>query len=229
MQTSAARQLERSKLIISLLLVAILWATGALIFWTTEKAQKWSYFEAFYFSYTILMTIGYGDFQPETESAKPFFVFWTLLAVPTLTILVSHMRGTLFKGFKDLVVWIYQTCIPTADHLRFVGSLRCVAARGNNKTPTRAYDIWQRDSRSEKDGEGNLASVQPHESHQNKRKRSQTPHLEATDSTKKDLQKSGEAGQEERRRYCHPTAESKSYPRSATSSAYPGITKLSQV
>jgi potassium channel subfamily K, other eukaryote len=40
-----------------------------------------------------------------SNSGKPFFVFWTLLAVPTLTIMISHMGDTVIKSFADLTIW----------------------------------------------------------------------------------------------------------------------------
>ena len=53
-----------------------------------EREQSWTYFTALYFSYTSLLTIGYGELQPTSNGGKPFFVLWTLLAVPTLTIFI---------------------------------------------------------------------------------------------------------------------------------------------
>src|SRR5271156_4248794 len=89
---------------------------GAVVFWTAEKDQAWTYFESVYFSYTTLLTIGYGDFQPESNSGKPFFVFWSLLAVPTLTILISNMGDTVLKGIKDLTIYLGEiTVLPSGE------------------------------------------------------------------------------------------------------------------
>jgi potassium channel subfamily K len=59
-----------------------------------------------YFAYTSLLTIGYGDYTPLSNSGKAFFVFWSLLAVPTLTILISNMGDTVIKAFRDLTIWV---------------------------------------------------------------------------------------------------------------------------
>jgi potassium channel subfamily K len=83
-----------------------LWFVGAAVFRATEKNQNWTYFEALYFSYTSLLTIGYGDMYPMSNSGKPFFVFWSLLAIPSLTILISNMGDTIVKGIRDLTLWI---------------------------------------------------------------------------------------------------------------------------
>lgn len=97
----------------------ILWFIGALVFYYSERAQGWSYFVALYFSYTSLLTIGYGDFQPQSNSGRPFFVFWSLLAVPTLTILISNMGDTVIKGFSDLTIWLGSiTVLPGEGGVR---------------------------------------------------------------------------------------------------------------
>lgn len=101
----------------------LLWFIGALVFYKAEVRQNWSYFQSLYFAYTSLLTIGYGDFTPFSNSAKPFFVFWSLLAVPTLTILISNMGDTVVKGIRDLTLYLGEfTVLPgeasTRDRLR---------------------------------------------------------------------------------------------------------------
>ncbi|KAF2010338.1 voltage-gated potassium channel, partial [Aaosphaeria arxii CBS 175.79] len=80
---------------------AILWCAGAVVFWRTEHdAQGMSYFQALYFCYISLLTIGYGDLAPKTNAGRCFFVVWSLIAVPTMTILVSNLGDTLVAKFK---------------------------------------------------------------------------------------------------------------------------------
>lgn len=81
----------------------------------TERNQEWTYFGCFYFSYTSLLTIGYGDFRPQSNSGKAFFVFWTLLAVPSLTILISNMGDTIIKGIRDLTLWLGTITVLPGD------------------------------------------------------------------------------------------------------------------
>jgi potassium channel subfamily K len=92
-----------------------LWLVGAAVFAVTERPQGWTYFTAIYFSYTSLLTIGYGDYQPQSNSGKPAFVLWTLLAVPTLTILISHMGDTVIKAFANLTLWAGKLTILPGD------------------------------------------------------------------------------------------------------------------
>ncbi|PGH03671.1 hypothetical protein GX51_03935 [Blastomyces parvus] len=78
-----------------------LWLLGALAFFLAEQAQNWSYFDSLYFAYTSLLTIGYGDFIPGDTWGKPFLVFWSMLAIPTMTILFSSMGSTIAKFVED--------------------------------------------------------------------------------------------------------------------------------
>jgi potassium channel subfamily K len=84
----------------------LLWFLGAVVFMHSEKPQGYTYFTWLYFAYTSLLTIGYGDFTVSSNAGKAFFVFWSLLAVPTLTILISNMGDTIIKAFKDFTIWV---------------------------------------------------------------------------------------------------------------------------
>lgn len=97
----------------------LLWFVGAAVFQQTEYTQQWSYLESLYFSYTSLLTIGYGDFHPQSNSGKAFFVIWSQLAVPSLTILISNMGDTIVKAFSDITVSIAAvTVLPGEQGFR---------------------------------------------------------------------------------------------------------------
>ena len=92
-----------------------LWFIGALVFYFAEYEQGWSYFQSLYFSYTTLLTIGYGDFKPFSNSGKAFFVFWSLLAVPTLTIVISNMGDTVVKFIRDATLYLGEFTVLPGD------------------------------------------------------------------------------------------------------------------
>jgi len=105
----------------------ILWLMGALVFSYTET--DFSYFDAVYFSYTTLLTIGYGDIQPVSNSGKSFFVLWTILAVPTLTILISHMGDTIISAFANFTIWAGTLTILPDDNRGASDTLRILLRR----------------------------------------------------------------------------------------------------
>ncbi|KAI9739138.1 MAG: Potassium channel [Cirrosporium novae-zelandiae] len=99
------RQTDRFKrwyaLTMSVIAFSLLWCVGAIVFWKAEKReQNLSYFEALYFCYVSLLTLGYGDMSPRSNAGKPFFVVWSLVAVPAITILISDMGSTVIDSFK---------------------------------------------------------------------------------------------------------------------------------
>ena len=96
-----------------------LWLIGAVVFYKAEHEQQWSYFQSLYFAYTTLLTIGYGDYKPFSNSGKAFFVFWSLLAVPTLTVVISNMGDTVVKAISDLTLYLGEfTVLPGESPVR---------------------------------------------------------------------------------------------------------------
>ncbi|KAK0743793.1 potassium channel [Schizothecium vesticola] len=80
----------------------VLWLVGAEIFRVCEEPyQGWSYFDGFYFAFLGLTTIGYGDLTPVSNGGKSFWVFWALLALPTMTVLISNAGDTVVKVIRD--------------------------------------------------------------------------------------------------------------------------------
>ncbi|CAG8077245.1 unnamed protein product, partial [Penicillium nalgiovense] len=102
-------------LLISFLLWMTVWLIGGVVFWRSGSNAKWSYFEALYFAYTSLLTFGYGDFYPISSLGKSFFVFWSLLAVPTITILVSNLGDTAIRFIRDITLFIGELTILPGD------------------------------------------------------------------------------------------------------------------
>ena len=100
-QTGAATFKKWYALLLSVIAFGILWCVGAIVFWQCEKyTQGMTYFQALYFCYVSLLTIGYGDLSPKSNAGKPFFIVWSLIAVPTMTILISDMGDTVISSFK---------------------------------------------------------------------------------------------------------------------------------
>lgn len=101
-QSDTSRFKNWYALCLSIIAFGILWCVGAVVFWQAEKdTQGMTYFQALYFCYVSLLTIGYGDLSPKSNAGRPFFVFWSLIAVPTMTILVSDLGETVINKFKN--------------------------------------------------------------------------------------------------------------------------------
>ena len=115
-QRSTAKMKRWYALTSSVIAFGLLWCVGAVVFWRAEqREQGLSYFQALYFCYVSLLTIGYGDLSPKSNAGKPFFIVWSLIAVPTMTILVSDMGDTVVASFKQGIFKLADwTVLPKA-------------------------------------------------------------------------------------------------------------------
>ncbi|KAK0709425.1 hypothetical protein B0T26DRAFT_405084 [Lasiosphaeria miniovina] len=115
-QEDAARRRRWYSLAISGSTWMVLWLVGAKIFQECEiPYQGWTYFDAFYFAFCSLTTIGYGDTTPISNSGKSFWVFWALLALPTMTVLISNAGDTIVKGIRDATDQVAMVTILPGD------------------------------------------------------------------------------------------------------------------
>ena len=83
------------------------------------KVEGDTYFQALYFCYVSLLTIGYGDLAPRSNVGKPFFVVWSLCAIPTMTILISSMGDTIVAAYKQGTFSLADlTILPKRGYIR---------------------------------------------------------------------------------------------------------------
>ena len=93
-----------SSLSFSIVAFGLMWCLGALVFWLCERrVQGMTYFKALYFCYVCLLTIGYGDIAPKSNAGRPFFVLWSLIALPTMAFLFKYLSDTVISSFKQAV------------------------------------------------------------------------------------------------------------------------------
>lgn len=97
-------------LFMSLVGFAIVWCGGAAVF---SRLESIGYFNALYFGFCSLLTIGYGDITPQSNGGRPFFIVWSLIAIPTMTILISKMSDTILAAFDSATNYIAEfTVLP---------------------------------------------------------------------------------------------------------------------
>ncbi|KAF9444656.1 voltage-gated potassium channel [Macrolepiota fuliginosa MF-IS2] len=111
-EMNAARMQKYIALAFSVGVFVLVWVGGSVVFWALENnGADWTYPESLFFSYTSILTIGYGDFFPTTNASRPFFVIWSLVAIPAVTVLISNMGQTVVKGVDEATVWLGQRSI----------------------------------------------------------------------------------------------------------------------
>ena len=89
-----------------------------LAYWRANisKIEKWSYFNAMYFCFLCLITIGYGDYAPKTSLGR-VFVSWSGCC-PLMTILVSNVGDTLYDISNDISAWFSTWMFSTKEEYR---------------------------------------------------------------------------------------------------------------
>lgn len=90
------------RLSMTLTVFAIFWCVGAVVFWKAEiNTVGMTYWETVYFCWVALLSIGYGDFAPKSGAGRCFFLVWSLIAVPTITILARDLTSTFVSVFNN--------------------------------------------------------------------------------------------------------------------------------
>lgn len=113
-----------------------------------KKMQSWTYFESLFFAYTTLLTIGYGDFFPKSNSGKPFFVIWSLIAVPTVTVLISNMGDTVVGWLKHGVLWIGErTILPERQRQRKATKKQAATKKKQRQEDTEGHRVDDSEAR----------------------------------------------------------------------------------
>ena len=121
LQGTTARTCKWMALTFSVLATLTLWLVSAAIFTVAERENQWTFLISVYFTSGALLTIGYGDFMPSTNSAKPIFVLWTLFAIPIITVTISNSADTIIKEFQSFVLIVGSlTIFPGQDGLKKV-------------------------------------------------------------------------------------------------------------
>jgi len=85
----------------SLTVFATFWLVGAVVFFKVEaNTLAMTYWESVYFCWVAILSIGYGDFSPHSGAGRCFFLIWSLIAIPTVTILAGDLTSTVVSVFS---------------------------------------------------------------------------------------------------------------------------------
>ncbi|KAF2122243.1 hypothetical protein BDV96DRAFT_482627 [Lophiotrema nucula] len=89
------------RLSMSLSTFTVFWCVGAVAFWKAETGTTGqTYWETVYFCWVAILSIGYGDFSPKTGAGRCFFLIWSVIAVPSITMLASDLTATVVSAFN---------------------------------------------------------------------------------------------------------------------------------
>ncbi|KAJ5620235.1 hypothetical protein N7510_004219 [Penicillium lagena] len=160
-----------SDLLLSIIVFAIVWTCGAVVFWCLE--DDLTYFEGLYFCFCSLLTIGYGDITPKSNAGRPFFVMWSLIAIPTMTMLISKMSDTVVASFKHGTEKIGDWLVlpQSGKYKIFLGHFPCILGfmekHEEKKRVQRGFQVGaDADTNEDEDAEmGNQSTSTPDPNH----------------------------------------------------------------
>jgi potassium channel subfamily K len=103
-ETKAEKICGRIVLTVSIIAALVILLVGAAVFQIAEADQDWTYGVSCYFAYISLSTIGFGDYVPTSDAGKSFFVVWSLLAIPVLTVFINNSVDALYGTYRSLLL-----------------------------------------------------------------------------------------------------------------------------
>lgn len=89
--------------IILVILIIVIWA------FTFHLVEWWKILDAFYFIISVMTTIGFGDFTPQTDIGKIFVMFYAIVWVPFFISIGWLFLETRFrKSIKQYLNKVYR-------------------------------------------------------------------------------------------------------------------------
>jgi hypothetical protein len=91
--------------------------------WVASTHRNWSYGSGvILFAWTILSTIGYGNFAPATVGGKIFLMAWGLVGIPVVLFVTGYLSGLLMKAIEYMMVKRMPELGTAFDHYDADGS-----------------------------------------------------------------------------------------------------------
>uniref|UniRef100_A0A8C4QAH9 Potassium channel, subfamily K, member 17 n=1 Tax=Eptatretus burgeri TaxID=7764 RepID=A0A8C4QAH9_EPTBU len=79
---------------------------GIILHGNKTSPSNWDFNSAFFFSSTVITTIGYGHLSPSTMGGRIFCIFFALLGIPLNIITLNHVGVKLSNAFNRLSTFL---------------------------------------------------------------------------------------------------------------------------
>lgn len=64
---------------------------------TYETPYIWTFYHAFYFVFTVVSTVGYGNISPNSTFGRMFMIFYAIIGLPLNAIMFANL-GEIFAA-----------------------------------------------------------------------------------------------------------------------------------
>jgi len=118
--------------------------------WIYTRWEQWSYFEAFYFTFISLCTIGFGDVVPEHPknlmATSVYLLFGLALIAMVVTVVMEAVDSTIARA-KDGVVDVGRRLVDVAQRQTFISVEQQVAPDTQRPLSGAAAAAWPNNRR----------------------------------------------------------------------------------
>ncbi|XP_010603679.2 potassium channel subfamily K member 16 [Fukomys damarensis] len=84
------------------------WVKGVNPKGNSTNPSNWDFGSSFFFSSTVITTIGYGNLAPSTEAGQVFCVFFAMVGIPLNVVFLNHLGTGLRAHLATLERWEEQ-------------------------------------------------------------------------------------------------------------------------
>ncbi|KFO23169.1 Potassium channel subfamily K member 16 [Fukomys damarensis] len=92
------------------------WVKGVNPKGNSTNPSNWDFGSSFFFSSTVITTIGYGNLAPSTEAGQVFCVFFAMVGIPLNVVFLNHLGTGLRAHLATLERWEEQPRCSQAGH-----------------------------------------------------------------------------------------------------------------
>lgn len=85
---------------------------------TFEEPYTWTFYHAFFFSFTVLSTVGYGNLAPTTNLGRIIMIAYSLIGIP--------INGILFSGLGDFFSNTFTSIYTRYKNYKITNDIRYV-------------------------------------------------------------------------------------------------------
>ncbi|UYV71599.1 KCNK18 [Cordylochernes scorpioides] len=71
-----------------------------------HQPGHWSLCGAFFYSLTIITTVGYGNVAPKTQWGKVITILYAILGIPLMLLYLTSMGNLLARWFRSIYAWL---------------------------------------------------------------------------------------------------------------------------